>query len=189
MTGKHLFGNAAELAALYLAGALPADDRAAYEAHLSTGCETCRAELARLDPVARFLLGGAAAVAPDAATREKLLARIAAGDAPPSSQPLFVLRASEGTWEDTPLPGISLKKLFVDRQRRQFTALVRMQAGTMFPRHRHDGAEECLVLEGDLRIGELVLRAGDFQRTPPGFVQADQTTQGGCLLLVTSPFD
>ena len=35
-----------ELASLYAVGALPAEEIAAYEAHLSQGCEVCRAEVA-----------------------------------------------------------------------------------------------------------------------------------------------
>jgi anti-sigma factor ChrR (cupin superfamily) len=194
MKGKHDFGEAAELAALYVAGALPAEERVAFEAHLASGCEACLAELAALGPVAQFLLAGAPSLAPEPELRDALLRRIESEGTPQpgsssSALAMFVLRADEGTWEETPFPGIRLRKLFVDRHKRQFTALVRMGPGTVFPSHRHEGAEECLVLEGDLQIGDIALRAGDFERTPPGFQQVEQTTRGGCLLLITSPFD
>jgi S1-C subfamily serine protease len=40
------------------------------------------------------------------------------------------------------------------------------------------------VLEGDLRAGGRVLRAGDDQRAEPGSRHAEQSTEGGCLILL-----
>ena len=59
-----------------------------------------------------------------------------------------------------------------------------MAPGTSYPGHRHAGVEECYVLEGDLRVGDLVMRAGDYQRAAIGSVHGVQSTEGGCLLLV-----
>jgi anti-sigma factor ChrR (cupin superfamily) len=68
--------------------------------------------------------------------------------------------------------------------------LVRMAAGTSYPGHRHARAEECLVVQGDLHVGDdLVMHAGDFQRAEPGSVHVPQWTERGCLLLVTSSVD
>jgi anti-sigma factor ChrR (cupin superfamily) len=62
-----------------------------------------------------------------------------------------------------------------------------MAPGTSYPAHRHGGAEECFVLEGDLRVGaDLHMRAGDFQRAEEGSVHPDQTTDHGCVLLIVS---
>jgi serine/threonine protein kinase len=72
---------------------------------------------------------------------------------------------------------------FVDEQNDHFTALVRMAP---YPRHIHRGPEECLVLEGDLRVCDTVLYPGDYQRAPTGTVQGVQSTDQGCLLLTTS---
>ncbi len=101
----------------------------------------------------------------------------------------YILPATAGTWNETGYPGISIRQLYVDHPRGQFTALVRMNAGAVFPAHSHEFAEECLVLEGDLRFGDKVLYAGDFLRTAPGFQQQEQTTGSGCLLYITGPIE
>lgn len=217
MSEAHPIGNSAELAALYVTGAMTEAERGHFESHLAAGCSQCDAEIMQLCAPAAALAATIEPIEPEPATREKLLRRIASDDrtsseqgpehrtdhlhaergatAPwrpmqpdPASQ-LYLLRSDEGTWEQIPVEGVSVRMLYVDRQRRQFTALVRMAPGAIYPEHTHQGAEECLVLEGDLRIGDLVLRERDFQRTPPGFRQGVQSTDNGCLLLVTTPFD
>jgi quercetin dioxygenase-like cupin family protein len=102
-------------------------------------------------------------------------------------QPWAVQRADEAVWEKTPIPGITTRILFVDPPRNQFTALVRMEPGASYPGHVHGGPEECLVLEGELCVGgDTVLRKGDYQRAAGGSRHGVQSTQTGCLLLVTS---
>ena len=98
-----------------------------------------------------------------------------------------VVPSSEGTFDPTDIAGISVRRLSVDEQAERVTMLIRMEAGTAYPAHRHASAEECYVLEGDLRIGEDVeMRAGDFQRMDSGSLHPVQSTRGGCLLLLTS---
>lgn len=99
---------------------------------------------------------------------------------------LYTRRATDGDWEETGEPGVQVRRLFLDPQRDQFTAVVRMAPGTAWPRHIHNGAEECLVLEGDLRVGEITMRAGDYQRAPAGSRHGVQSTEKGCLLLIMS---
>ncbi len=99
---------------------------------------------------------------------------------------LFTLRSDATPWEPTGIEGIEIRRLFVDRQRNQTTMLIRMAAGRSYPRHVHGGAEECLVLEGDLRVGDNVLHAGDYQRAPEGSLHGVQATDGGCVLLIVS---
>ena len=102
---------------------------------------------------------------------------------------LHVVRAGEGAWEPTAEPGVLAKALSVDPARRSVTMLVRMEPGSSYPRHRHAGAEECYVLDGELRVGEEVLRAGDFQRAEEGSIHGVQSTESGCLLLIVSSQD
>jgi anti-sigma factor ChrR (cupin superfamily) len=64
--------------------------------------------------------------------------------------------------------------------------LVRMPAGASYPRHRHAGAEQCYVLEGDLRFGGRVFRAGDYQCADADSIHDVQYTEAGCLLLIVS---
>jgi anti-sigma factor ChrR (cupin superfamily) len=197
-------GDPAELAALYASGALPAADCDAFERHLREGCDACVAELRQLDDVVSALAEAPGSDEPAPAIRARLLLR-AADDAKSAGAPrpadprvwhqwqpdsigseLFVQRAADGVWENTGVDGVLVRRLFVDHDRNQFTALIRMAPGASYPRHIHNGPEECLVLEGELHVGDDVLRAGDYQRAPAGSRHAVQRTEGGCLLLINS---
>jgi anti-sigma-K factor RskA len=61
-----------DLTAAYALDALDGDEERAYEEHLRA-CARCREELAELSPVAASLAYGAAAAAPPAALRERIL--------------------------------------------------------------------------------------------------------------------
>jgi anti-sigma factor ChrR (cupin superfamily) len=62
-----------------------------------------------------------------------------------------------------------------------------MEPGARIPAHRHLGVEQCLLLEGDLRAGQLEMSAGDFNCSLPGSVHEDLTTEGGALFLIVAP--
>lgn len=205
MNDSHPLGDPAELAALYVAGAMNHIECWAFERHMSDGCDQCATELRRLNAASSSLAEFSEELTPAEGIKKSLLQRIAAsetshvddadrntteqvwrkwkGDA---AQQLCTLRSDEGGWEATGVEGVSIRRLFVDSDRNQFTGMVRMTAGSTYPRHVHNGAEECLVLEGDLHVGDLVLHAGDYQRAPAGSLHGVQSTEGGCLLLITS---
>ena len=99
---------------------------------------------------------------------------------------LAFVGGQEGAFEPTGLPGVEAKSLHVDRANDRATFLVRMVAGSSYPAHVHGGPEECYVLQGDLRVGGLHMRAGDYQHAERGSRHGTQTTDGGCLLLLVS---
>ena len=104
-----------------------------------------------------------------------------------TSAPGAVVPADGGPFEPTALPGVRVRRLFVDAAAERVTMLVRMEAGSAYPAHRHGGVEECFVLEGDLEIGaEIEMHAGDYQCMDTGSLHPVQSTRGGCLLLITS---
>jgi anti-sigma factor ChrR (cupin superfamily) len=98
-----------------------------------------------------------------------------------------VVRAGEGEWSATENEGVSVKLLFVDRERATVTTLVRMEPGARIPAHRHLGLEQCLLLEGDLRSGPIEMSAGDFNCSFPGSIHNELTTRGGALFLIVAP--
>ena len=49
--------------------------------------------------------------------------------------------------------------------------------------------EECVVLSGDLRFGDEVMRAGDYQVAEAGSTHQVLTTREGCTLFVISATD
>lgn len=185
-----------EQAALYVAGALTHAETAEFEQRLANGDAAVRAALGEYSSVATAL-GGGQSVAPPASARDKLLRLI---DSTPQHSPqvwkvwnadraantVYTVRANEGTWEETGVPGVRVRKLFVDHDRNQFTAVVKMEPGTSWPRHRHDGPEECMVLEGELYVGDMVMKKGDFQRAEPDSHHCIQRTETGCTLLIVS---
>jgi quercetin dioxygenase-like cupin family protein len=46
--------------------------------------------------------------------------------------------------------------------------LVRFAPGASVPDHRHAVHEDCLMLEGEMFLGDILLRAGDYQLAPAG---------------------
>lgn len=191
-------------AALYALGALEGEEARAFEAHLGEGCEACASELRGFESVVGSLGLAAPDAEPPVASRARLLERLAAvdssepkdsgrGDAKPSEarslcgEGFLVVRAGEGQWLPTGDAGVSFKLLYTDRERGTFTTLVRMDAGASIPAHKHLGVEQCLVIEGDLRAGDVSMSAGDFNCSLPGSVHEEIATTGGALFLIVGP--
>ena len=144
-----------------------------------------RAEVARLYDIAVALAGAAPPADPPAAAGVRLMAAIAGAStiaAVPNNYPVL---ASEGEWRDSPLPGIRVKVLAIDRPRNLVTLLLRAQPGSRYPAHRHSTSEECYVLSGSVVIEGRVLRAGDFHHAEGGTAHGEiHTTEGAEVLLV-----
>ena len=89
------------------------------------------------------------------------------------------VRAEAGVWEPV-APGVERKPLWDSGQ--ATSCLIRLAPGAVFPAHDHPLDEECVVLEGSLRIGaDLLLRVGDFHVGVKGVVHDVVGTQEGCL--------
>jgi anti-sigma factor ChrR (cupin superfamily) len=91
------------------------------------------------------------------------------------------IRAGEGEWRSL-APGVSQKMLLAGGGGASF--LLRLAPDAVLPAHEHAAYEECLVLEGDIGIGELWLRAGDYQVLVPGTHHGDARSHDGCLLFI-----
>lgn len=108
---------------------------------------------------------------------ERLEARIAAE---PAASFLTVHRA-EGEWRAI-APRVSEKRL-VERPG-VYACLLRMEKGGWLPPHDHPTAEECVVLEGEVWLGDVHCKAGDFHLAPAGLRHGALRTDEGCLLYV-----
>ncbi|MBI4467936.1 MAG: cupin domain-containing protein [Acidobacteria bacterium] len=183
--------------ALHALGALEEESAIGLERHLEAGCLVCARELQGFTSTVHDLLVSPEPVPPPVGLRSELLHRLAVTDPAdpqvwkhwsggPATESLLTIRASEGNWESTGLPGVSVRRLSVDAARDTVTMLIRMTSGSSYPGHRHGGVEECFVLEGDLHVGDRVLHAGDYQRAAGESVHDVQSTDGGCLLLILS---
>jgi len=113
--------------------------------------------------------------------RKQLLERVAAPQ--PGAR---IVRTGEGKWTATPFSVVTVKTLPFDRATGMMTNLVRMAPRSTYPPHRHTAAEECLVLEGDIRQDNLVLGPGDYSRLEANTDHGMIETEGGCLLLIIS---
>jgi quercetin dioxygenase-like cupin family protein len=66
--------------------------------------------------------------------------------------------------------------------------LLRLLPGGGLPVHDHaDGAEECMILEGSLRINGELFQAGDYQIALPGSVHHEVASEEGSLVYLRSP--
>jgi anti-sigma factor ChrR (cupin superfamily) len=113
--------------------------------------------------------------------RGRILRRVAA--TPPSGT--ATIRAHEGVWQDFG-PGVRIKVLDEDSSTDAMSYLLRMEPGARVPGHSHTREEGCLVLEGEVTIGELVMRSGDWHLARPGSTHADFWSKTGCLLFIRS---
>ena len=65
------------------------------------------------------------------------------------------------------------------------TFMAWLQPGAEYVDHDHDQDEEIYMIEGDLIIGDLVLKAGDFHVARAGRHHPVHRTKTGCLCLIT----
>lgn len=113
--------------------------------------------------------------------RERILRRVRA----PAPADTFTVRSAEGEWTRTgPLSEIKIVRR--DWKTNNQSMLVRMAAGAEVATHSHTQEEECVVLEGEVMIGEHVFRAGDVHVARPGATHVGLRTRTGCLLYIRS---
>jgi anti-sigma factor ChrR (cupin superfamily) len=177
-----------DLAALYVAVALHQDDERTFEARVMEEPE-CRAAVRSFDAAAAVLFDCIEPVPPNVDTRTLLLARIADEVAPAphsASKPPKIRRDSASAWRPSPMPGIAMRMLHIDREARRFSGLFRMGVGAIYPSHVHDQPEEILVLEGDLDFGDYALEAGDYVRLEAGTTHTEARTKSGCICWITA---
>ncbi len=83
--------------------------------------------------------------------------------------------------------GVDIKPLHMVGER--ISMLVRFQPGANVPAHPHGLGEECLMLEGDLFLGDVLLREGEFQFAPAGSGHDGLLSDVGCLLYFCGAID
>ena len=116
-----------------------------------------------------------------ASMRTRILRRVRA-NAPAGT---VTLREREGEWI-TIAPGITRKLLRSDPATARLSYLLRLEPGVVAPAHAHTQVEECLVLEGDVLVGEQHLGSGDWHVAMPGSSHESFRTIGGCLVFIQS---
>jgi quercetin dioxygenase-like cupin family protein len=188
MKSLHSIDEARDRAALYVVGALRGEEAREFEVHLKQGCEVCAAEVKAFSLVTDELAGAVPPQAPSAKLRERVLDKIATEVRARNSATIdkngvrFVL-SNLMPWEETAIKGIETKVLLRDAATGMVTVLVRMAPGASGPHHRHAAVEESYVLEGDVTISGVEMKAGDYCRAEPGSVHTGISTRGGCQFI------
>lgn len=127
------------------------------------------------------LMLAAGEVEAPATLRARVLQR--ARDAQRAPEHTLTVHADEGQWKRI-LPGVHMKMLHHDRSGRSF--LLRLDPGAILPAHPHDGDEECLVISGDLFVGDFRVGAGGYHLAKSGSQHGDIHAPDGALIFLRS---
>jgi quercetin dioxygenase-like cupin family protein len=98
----------------------------------------------------------------------------------------FSTLADDASWDDF-RPGVRIKPLWDGGERRSL--LVRMRPGALLSHHGHPLEEECMMLAGELFVGDTLLRSGEYQLAPQGSSHGQLSTDVGALLYVHGALD
>ena len=163
----------------YVLGILSFDQRSRFEERLARD-PALREQVARWEALlSRFERGNETAPPRDLWSRVALaLDREAT-----ASSSFHTVRLDEGEWILIQ-PGLERKFLYCDPATGTESYLFRMAPGASIQGHHHARAEECLVLEGDLMVGELRLNAGDYHVAGMGSMHPVLKSQGGAVMFV-----
>jgi quercetin dioxygenase-like cupin family protein len=130
----------------------------------------------------------AAAVRPEelsaarrASMRSKIASRIS-GDQPANTE---TVRSDAIEWMAV-WPNVWIKLLRQDARDNLQMMLFRIEPGGVVPAHDHTKEEECMVLEGEIYIGDHRVGTGDLHIARPGAAHGDITTRTGAVVLVRS---
>ena len=159
-------------------GALDPDERLELEARLAELSPEEQAQVAGLYETATAVAASVDVLDPPAHVRERVLAAA-------RTPTRYTVWGGDADWSATPLPGIRVKVLAVDKVRSLATLLIRADRGAVYPSHKHHGPEECFVISGSIVIDGRVLRAGDFHHADEDSDHGEiTTTEGAEVLLV-----
>ena len=134
-----------------------------------------------LDPdIAAVIAAAQAPAGPlDVAAVDRVRSRLMQSIAAESTARHVSVPAGESGWHRF-LPGIERKVLH--ERRGSMSYLLKFAPGAVLPSHRHPMDEECVVLEGKLRIGDLVLATGSFHLAHEGLPHDEITSEEGAVI-------
>jgi anti-sigma factor ChrR (cupin superfamily) len=98
----------------------------------------------------------------------------------------FTVRDAEAGWPDF-APGIQRRVLW--QHDGQAAMLYYAQAGAQVPLHTHGHDEECLMVQGELFLDDLLLQPGDYQLAPAGSGHRITQTDTGAVIYAHGDLD
>lgn len=109
--------------------------------------------------------------------RQRLMERVADADASHLTVPL-----DQGLWQPF-LDGVQIKVL--REQDEALSYLLRLAPGARLPPHRHPQDEECIVIEGSLRVGtQPAFGPGSYHLAHGGALHATISTDTGATIFL-----
>lgn len=169
------------LAGEYVLGTLTDNESAEFERRMAIDPDALKAVAAwqaRMRPLAE---GDIEEVPPSAAVWKQIKTRIAASRV----EPMSTIRADDGEWQEL-APGVTKKMLHLDEATQMQSYLVRFEPGSRFASHDHPADEECMMIEGDVRFGDIMLRAGDYHLARKHNPHGDAYSENGALIFIRS---
>lgn len=98
----------------------------------------------------------------------------------------FTVHDADETWSDY-APGIQRRVLWA--QGGQAAMLYYTQPGALVPLHSHGHDEECLMVQGELFLDDVLLQEGDYQLAPAGTRHHTTQTDTGVVLYAHGDLD
>jgi anti-sigma factor ChrR (cupin superfamily) len=118
-----------------------------------------------------------------AAIKQKVMQRIGTNVTPVTGSIKSLMSNSD--WRVL-TKGLHVKLLHDDGK--TISWLLRLLPGGCLPEHDHaDGVEECMVIEGELKINGAPFKAGDYQVAYPGSIHHEVASETGAVLFLKSP--
>lgn len=99
-----------------------------------------------------------------------------------ASQSIFAADASR--WVDV-VPGVMRADLWNDRS--TVSRFYRLEPGAELPAHDHSGDEECMMIDGEVFLGDILLCRGDYHIASAGSRHGMVSSDVGALLFVRCP--
>ncbi len=93
------------------------------------------------------------------------------------------VRPDDGEWEKFS-PRIRMKVLRREPDGSSMSYLLKLEPGAFLVPHRHHHDEECVVLEGEVTIGDLRVGPGTYHLAPRGKIHEPIRSEHGAVLYV-----
>lgn len=101
-------------------------------------------------------------------------------------RPLQIVHTAGRSWRPN-FPGVEVLPMWGSDE--MTSMLVRFAPGASVPDHHHAAHEDCLMLAGEMFLGDILLRAGDYQLAPAGGRHFGETSDTGCTFFFHGAID
>ena len=164
-----------ELAGEFLAGTLPDDALGRFETQLLEDPAAKQAVDLWDRRMAAFVGRNASAALHAARKGRSGSTGSAQGEAPPEKSPK--------AWS-TLAPGVTGLVLHYDHLVGSMVYIARLEPGARCPTAEEGSPEDCLLVSGDLSLGDVTLRAGDDHHSPTSVIHGGGSTESGAVMLI-----